>query len=567
MATLGEMFANENVKKVETHPQRVTKWIHYTKLCDHPEQYCNEKNKEEIIQLARLIEACSQVLDNVLCRKINDDQYEIISGHKRRRACKYLVEEEGKEEYGFIPCYVEIISDVQAEFQMYVSNSYHEESDYEKMHKLGRMKSLLEKHPEEFPKLQTGRMVERLARELHISKTTTGEFLKMSKNLGENAKTAFKGGVINKSAAFEMAALPEEEQNKLLDAGVTAQKDIKIYKEEKLEPAEEEIKLFYEMYIKKHDKNRDELKEYLIRTYGRCHSCGTGGAIDFSCTPKGVKLNKSMEITWAKFVKKINEYYPVEKNKVVIPATEPKVGEKVVPESGTDASVASPTEDDNIAGQLCVVDVDMNVEEDIAIENKLKKDAYRMYTATTPIHSSEPDNSEYTLMYFLHEQERKLVEMEKATTAIPIQNMSESTLKALKRQRTIVEALLTLAEIKETSTIKERTAKLVQPKLPIFCSTKERREWLFAFKDWGVWYTDEKIGCTYYRYIFQNETTLIAEVYEKEDEEDVYFHLVGGPKERETNVFGMPQYPYHESYSRQDDSVAELLEFLKAIQK
>ena len=246
--------------------------------------------------LARLIEACSQVLDNVLCRKINDDQYEIISGHKRRRACKYLVEEEGKEEYGFIPCYVEIISNVQAEFQMYVSNSYHEESDYEKMHKLGRMKSLLEKHPEEFPKLQTGRMVERLARELHISKTTTGEFLKMSKNLGENAKTAFKGGVINKSAAFEMAALPEEEQNKLLDAGVTAQKDIKIYKEEKLEPAEEEIKLFYEMYIKKHDKNRDELKEYLIRTYGRCHSCGTGGAIDFSCTPKGVKLNIEIPI-------------------------------------------------------------------------------------------------------------------------------------------------------------------------------------------------------------------------------------------------------------------------------
>ena len=30
-----------------------------------------------------------------------------------------------------------------------------------------------------------------------------------------------------------------------------------------LDAAEEEIKLFYEMYIKKHDKNRDELKEYL----------------------------------------------------------------------------------------------------------------------------------------------------------------------------------------------------------------------------------------------------------------------------------------------------------------
>ena len=32
MATLGAMFANTGVKKAETPPQRVTKWIHYTKL-------------------------------------------------------------------------------------------------------------------------------------------------------------------------------------------------------------------------------------------------------------------------------------------------------------------------------------------------------------------------------------------------------------------------------------------------------------------------------------------------------------------------------------------------------
>lgn len=112
------------------------------------------------------------------------------------------------------------------------------------MHELERMKYLLETYPEEFPNLQTGRMVERLAKQLNMNKTTAGEYLTISKNLGENARTAFEGGTINKTAALEMAALPEEEQNKLLDAGVTAQKDIKIYKEEMLEPAEEEIKLF-----------------------------------------------------------------------------------------------------------------------------------------------------------------------------------------------------------------------------------------------------------------------------------------------------------------------------------
>lgn len=54
MATLGAMFATAGVKKAETPPQRVTKWIHYTKLCDNAAQYCNEKDKEEIIQLLRM---------------------------------------------------------------------------------------------------------------------------------------------------------------------------------------------------------------------------------------------------------------------------------------------------------------------------------------------------------------------------------------------------------------------------------------------------------------------------------------------------------------------------------
>ena len=38
MATLGAMFANTGVKKAETPPQRVTKWIHYSAGCVPPWQ-------------------------------------------------------------------------------------------------------------------------------------------------------------------------------------------------------------------------------------------------------------------------------------------------------------------------------------------------------------------------------------------------------------------------------------------------------------------------------------------------------------------------------------------------
>lgn len=104
--------------------------------------------------------------------------------------------------------------------------------------------------------------------------------------------------------------------------------------------------------------------------------------------------------------------------------------------------------------------------------------------------------------------------MERAVAAI--QNISESTLKALERQRTIVKALIAFAANTETSNIKERTVKLMQPELPKFHNTEERREWLENYKDWGVWYTDSRIGVTYYKYEFPDATILIAEEYKSD---------------------------------------------------
>lgn len=235
MAKFDSIFKNTEVRKVEQHPRRDTKWLHYTKLMDNPAQYCNERDQEEIIALAGLIDADKGVLQNLLVRKIDTDQYEIIAGHKRRRACRYLVEVEGKQEYAFVPCTVESLSDVRAEFQLYSSNGFHPKNEYEIMHELERMKYLLENYPEEFPHLQTGRMVERLAKQLNMKRTTVGEYLTISKNLGEKGKEAFKSGELKKSAALEISSLEKEEQDKLLDSGITSQKEIKAYKGTKVE--------------------------------------------------------------------------------------------------------------------------------------------------------------------------------------------------------------------------------------------------------------------------------------------------------------------------------------------
>lgn len=261
MAKFGEIFKDTEAKKPEPHPQRITKWIHYTKLIDNKAQYCNERDKGEIIALAELIEADKGILQNVLVRKVDTDEYEIIAGHKRRRAVRYLVEERGLKEYEFIPCIIENLSDVRAEFQLYSTNGHHEKTDYEKMHELERMKYLLETYPEKFPHLQTGRMVERLAKQMHMSKTTVGEYLSISNNLGNKAREAFKEGNIKKSAAVEIAALPEKEQEKLLEKGVTAQKDIKAYKvyKEKKENIQSKEKYTPAYFLKEQKGKLDDI--------------------------------------------------------------------------------------------------------------------------------------------------------------------------------------------------------------------------------------------------------------------------------------------------------------------
>lgn len=222
------------IKKTERHPRQETVFLHYSKLIDNKAQYCNEKSRDEIEALADLIEADGRILQNILVRKSDTDEYELIAGHKRRRAAKLLVEERGQEQFAFVPCMIENISDVRAEFQVYSSNGHHPKNDYERMHELERMKYLLETYPEEFPEhLQRGRMVERLARQMGMKRTTVGEYLAIARNLGGRGMEEFKNGFIKKSAAVEMASLPEEEQEKLIEQGATSLKEVQAYKEQK----------------------------------------------------------------------------------------------------------------------------------------------------------------------------------------------------------------------------------------------------------------------------------------------------------------------------------------------
>lgn len=113
-----------------------------------------------------------------------------------------------------------------------------------------------------------------------------------------------------------------------------------------------------------------------------------------------------------------------------------------------------------------------------------------------------------------------------------------------------------------------------QPPLPLMRNNVKRKEWLADYRAWGIWYRDNHIGASFYKYDFENGARLIAEEYEEnlrgfrgaEKCRSVYYHLVGGPEpSRKPN--GVPRWERHETYTRFPDSEGTLIEFLKELQK
>ncbi len=311
MAKLTNVFQKEEVKEKNTHPRKKKKWIHYTKLMRSGYQYCDAKEKEEIEILADVIEAAGEVLQDVIVRKSNTDEYEILAGHKRCAACKLLVEERGKQEFAFVPCEEKESSEVHAHFTVLASNVHHEETAFEKMHKITTLKELLENHPEEFPNIQTGRMVERLAKLCNLKRSTVGEYLTIANGLGEEAMQAFQKEEIEKSAAVTLASIPKEEQQRVLGQGIRKNEEIRQYVKENLEPTKEEIIESYDKFKIQDidDPNREHVIKILSAKYRNAGGCYQDFSYDG--TAKHITIN-GKKITWTRYKHLLNEYKPYE---------------------------------------------------------------------------------------------------------------------------------------------------------------------------------------------------------------------------------------------------------------
>lgn len=337
MARFSDVFTEGAAPREQRPVSQKIKRIHYSKLLESQYQY-RDRNEAVVIALADLLKADGKVLEPLVVRKSGpgSDTYEIISGHKRCLASKYLAEQEHLEDFAFLPCVEESMSDIRAEFAVYSSNGYDEKTPYEIMREIEGMARLLKEHPEEFPEyVGKGRLVEKLAAKMNMSRSVVSDYQNISHNLGTAGMESFKQGKLDKSAAVTLASMPEEKQEEALEQGLTKREDIKSYiSSQTKEPTEKQIRQFA-IYVNKILENNEENQwaDVLRNKVKDAFGSGTEPQYSFKGSYRGVTLGNADEITWKRCVALIKEYCPSIKGKSV---SKPAVEENIPVEEKED---------------------------------------------------------------------------------------------------------------------------------------------------------------------------------------------------------------------------------------
>lgn len=133
-------------------------------------------------------------------------------------------------------------------------------------------------------------------------------------------------------------------------------------------------------------------------------------------------------------------------------------------------------------------------------------------------------------------------------------------------KKTIVGALASM--VYDLENTEPEVEEIIQPELPVLKNNDQRKEWLAAYKSWGLWYRDENIDVNYYKYDFSDESRLVVAEYPQrhsyysssEYKDEHYYHLL----EKDKKGYGEP---YDEQFRQQADCETYLVEFLKNLQK
>ena len=267
---------------VKTEQVRVQQ-IHYTKLKESRMNFYT-RNEEEVEELADTMIIAGGILQPLIVRKTDLSEYEILAGHKRRRASMYNVER-GYKEYEFLPCIVMDMSglmakkvaekvlaehdsinddellDMIAEYIVICTNSTaSERSDYEKMMQAVRLSEILPVMLDN--ENLKGRVLRaEIAKEMKCSDGQVGRYQSIYNNLVPEAMERFKTGEMVISTAAEMSGLDRDRQREALKKGRITLEDIRLLKQQEKTVSESDTENISDEEIWQQEENSEMVSE------------------------------------------------------------------------------------------------------------------------------------------------------------------------------------------------------------------------------------------------------------------------------------------------------------------
>lgn len=170
----------------------------------------NEKNFFAVDDVQDLVDSIqiNGILQPLLL-KTNGDRYTIIAGHRRHKAA-------GLAGLKTVPAVVQPNMSEAMEWLMLIktNTTTRELTHAEKAEAAIRMKKQLVQLKQEGAKI-TGRLRDIVAEQMEISKSEMGRMEVIDKNLNDEFKKLWKGNAINASCAYELAKLPDADQQEL----------------------------------------------------------------------------------------------------------------------------------------------------------------------------------------------------------------------------------------------------------------------------------------------------------------------------------------------------------------
>lgn len=574
--------------------------VHYTKLIPSEN---NNYSMDSIKELAQMIVLAGGVKQNLLARKKTPDEYELIAGHRRRQAVKYLVEELGHEEYAMLPVHVERDGDLMSEVNLILTNcGARNRSDWERMMEVTRLTELLkamqtgsQEEQERFrewiglePGL-SGRELRKLVAELTgMSETKVAQLNHINNNLAPEMMDKFQTGQIGVSVANEAAGLPAEKQQELAGKDEVKLADVKAVsesdtgKEMNVSVSESDTEIPGQQELRKDypelcpqlqtDTMDSELRETYLNSLAQkliednkewCLQDFNGRVLNVVESEKQYK-------------QKFRDAYSV----MYFPDPE---NEKVAWADMQDACIQIWSGAGKCLGNvrwfyLCAAVQSMwNV---MAMEEAQRsagsqdaaggqqdgmEDAAEKQQGND--NQEEPEAAGVTDILKM-EYDRELLEGMIRTQEEQLEQLGPGWKEDM--PTVYIRHCMMLQAYKLLLLTRNEEEPTTQPELPHMKNNDQRKEWLRNYKPWGIWYRDEHIGSTFYKYDFECGARLVVEEfvskYDHGDFTHAKYHLIGGP-EPPKDSYRFSKWARHEEYNHYPNSDTELVEFLKYIQK